>query len=66
MGWTISHIWHLVGRDVEQTVHQVAQRLLDDDSADEETKHCRALALYEVSCIFSVRYPKLPAFFAVL
>jgi hypothetical protein len=23
MGWTISHIWHLVGRDIEETVHQV-------------------------------------------
>lgn len=54
MGWTISHAWHLVGRDIEQTVHQVAQRLLDDDKADDQTKHRRALALYQISNIFNV------------
>ena len=54
MGWAISHIWHLVTQDIENTLHSVGSAIVDDKSVDEVKRHRRAEALYEISKIFGV------------
>lgn len=54
MGWAISHIWHLVTQDIENTLHSVGSAIVDDKSVDEVVRHRRAEALYEISKIFGV------------
>ena len=56
MGWAISHIWHLVTQDIENTLHKVGSAVVDDKSIDEVKRHRRAEALYEISKIFGVSY----------
>lgn len=55
MGWAISHIWHLIGQDIENTLHDVGQRVISDPDIDDVKKHRRAEAMYELSKIFGVR-----------
>lgn len=54
MGWTISHIWHLVGQDIENTDYKVGTAVVKDETVDEVVRHRRAEALYEISKIFGV------------
>lgn len=57
MGWAISHIWHLIGQDIENTLHDVGQKIINDPDIDDVKKHRRAEAMYELSKIFGVRLP---------
>lgn len=56
MGWAISHIWHLIGQDIENTLHDVGQKIINEPDLDDVVKHRRAEAMYELSKIFGVRH----------
>ncbi len=55
MGWAISHIWHLVTQDIENTLNDVGSKVVHDKGVDDLVQHRRAEALYEISHIFGVR-----------
>lgn len=62
MGWAISHIWHLIGQDIENTLHDVGQKIINDPDVSDVTRHRRAEALYELSQIFGVRDNRPPSY----
>lgn len=56
MGWVISHLWHLIGQDVESTSYNVARKFLNEPDLPADEQRRRAEALYSISHMFGVRH----------
>ncbi len=61
MGWVISHLWHLIGQDVESTTYNVARKYVNDPDEDPDVLRRRAEALYSISHMFGVRATRYPS-----